>query len=125
MQQLILVIHVLAAVAIIALVLMQHGRGADVGASFGSGSSNTMFGSSGSMPFLMKVTAACAAVFFVTSLSLNYLASRSAKKSEVFTIPAAPKTVKKLPAKENAGVTFAPSSDMSQDKVRQEKGSKQ
>ena len=87
MQQLILIVHVLVAVAIIALVLMQHGKGADVGAAFGSGSSNTMFGSQGSMPFLMKITAVLAAIFFVTSMSLSYLASRSEKQRSALSAP--------------------------------------
>src|SRR3989338_2931825 len=90
MQQLILVLHVLVAIAIIALVLLQHGRGADVGASFGSGSSNTMFGSAGSMPFLMKLTAICAAVFFATSLALSYMASHEQKATNQLNMPAFP-----------------------------------
>jgi preprotein translocase subunit SecG len=74
MQALILVIHVLVAISLIALVLLQHGKGADVGAAFGSGASNTMFGSTGSLPFLIKLTAILAAIFFATSLALSYLA---------------------------------------------------
>ncbi|OGT44982.1 MAG: preprotein translocase subunit SecG [Gammaproteobacteria bacterium RIFCSPHIGHO2_12_FULL_38_11] len=112
MQQLILVIHVLAALSIIGLVLMQHGRGADVGASFGSGSSNTMFGSVGALPFLMKLTTICAATFFITSLSLSYLAAHNAHKSEAMVLPAA---LTAQPAKapvsnsdSNAGLMFAP-----------------
>lgn len=79
MQQLILIIHVLVAIAIVALVLVQHGKGADVGAAFGSGSANTMFGSAGHMPFLMKLTSGLAVVFFITSMSLSYLASQQKK----------------------------------------------
>ncbi len=75
MQALITVLHVLVCIAIIVLVLMQHGKGADAGAAFGSGSSGTMFGSAGSMSFFMKITALCAAIFFATSLVLSYLAS--------------------------------------------------
>lgn len=90
MQQLIMIIHVLAAVAIIALVLMQHGRGADVGASFGSGASNTMFGSAGAVPFLMKVTVACAAIFYMTSISLSYIASAHEKAAKQLNIPVLP-----------------------------------
>lgn len=92
MQSLILVLHVLVALAIIALVLLQHGRGADVGASFGSGASNTMFGSAGSLPFLMKFTAVLAAIFFITSISLSYLAAHEQKKSNVLNMPALPAT---------------------------------
>lgn len=72
MQQMIVMIHVLVAIAIIVLVLLQHGKGADIGATFGSGSSNTMFGSVGSMPFFVKLTGVLAAVFFASSLALSY-----------------------------------------------------
>jgi len=88
MQQLILVLHVLVAVCLVSLVLLQHGKGADMGAAFGSGASNTMFGSAGSTPFLMKVTAILATAFFVTSLSLGYLASREQKQQSAMDIPA-------------------------------------
>jgi preprotein translocase subunit SecG len=81
MQQLILIVHVLVAIAIIALVLVQHGKGADVGASFGTGSANTMFGSQGNLPFLMKLTAFLAAVFFATSLSLTHMAATGGRRS--------------------------------------------
>lgn len=77
MQQLITILHVLVAIALIALVLMQHGKGADVGAAFGSGSSQTMFGSIGTMSFLMKVTTLLGAIFFATSLGLSYLATHA------------------------------------------------
>ena len=79
MQQIILIIHVLTAVFLIALVLVQHGKGADVGASFGSGAANTMFGSSGPASFLMKLTGSLAAVFFATSIGLGYLLSHQAQ----------------------------------------------
>ncbi len=88
MQQLIIVLHVLVAVCLVSLVLLQHGKGADMGAAFGSGASNTMFGSAGSTPFLMKVTAILAVAFFVTSLSLGYLASREQKQQNAMDIPA-------------------------------------
>lgn len=77
MQQFILIIHVLVSVSLIALILIQHGKGADVGAAFGSGASNTMFGSAGSTPFLVKVTGLLAGTFFLTSLALTYLVSSS------------------------------------------------
>lgn len=87
MQQLILVIHVLVAAAIVALVLVQHGKGADVGAAFGAGASNTMFGSQGSTSFLMKVTAGLAAVFFATSLTLGYMNSHAVKRNDILDLP--------------------------------------
>ena len=114
MQQLILILHVLVAMAIIALVLMQHGRGADVGAAFGSGASNTMFGSAGSLPFLMKVTAICAAIFFVTSLSLSYLATRQVKQSQVFNIPTSVNVpAKKVESDDTAGNKSEPDKGLS------------
>lgn len=72
---LVLIIHVIAALGIIALVLLQHGKGADVGAAFGSGASGSLFGATGSANFLSRATAVLAAVFFVTSLGLAYFAS--------------------------------------------------
>nr|WP_242533180.1 preprotein translocase subunit SecG [Niveibacterium umoris] len=68
-------VHVLVGVAVIGLVLVQHGKGADLGASFGGGASGSLFGASGSANFLSRTTAALATAFFVTSLALTYLAS--------------------------------------------------
>lgn len=82
MQALISIIHVLVAVSLIGLVLIQHGKGADAGAAFGSGASNTMFGSTGSLPFLIKVTAILAAIFFATSLALSYMATPHQKAND-------------------------------------------
>ena len=93
MFQLILVIHVLVALALIGLVLIQHGKGADMGAGFGQGSSNTVMGSQGAMPFLFKLTMGLGAIFFATSLSLGYLGSQVAKKSVVLQIPTQKTTV--------------------------------
>ena len=73
MVNIILAIHILIALLIIGLVLIQHGKGADMGASFGGGASKTVFGSRGAAPFLMKLTGFFALLFFVTSLSLGYL----------------------------------------------------
>lgn len=72
---LILVVHVVVAVAVIGLVLLQHGKGADVGASFGGGSSGSLFGATGSANFLSRATAVLAAIFFATSLGLAYVAT--------------------------------------------------
>ena len=69
------VVHVLTAIVLIGLVLLQHGKGADMGAAFGSGSAGSLFGSSGSANFLSRSTAVAAAVFFATSLTLTYLYS--------------------------------------------------
>src|SRR3954467_9998227 len=72
---LILVVHVIAALGIIGLVLLQHGKGADMGASFGGGSSGSLFGATGSANFLSRFTAILAAIFFATSLGLGYIAT--------------------------------------------------
>ncbi len=69
---LILTLHVLVAIAVVVLVLVQHGKGADMGAAFGTGSAGSLFGSSGAASFLSRSTAVCAAIFFVTSLGLTY-----------------------------------------------------
>ena len=73
MSLVVLIIHVLAAAGIIGLVLMQHGKGADMGAAFGSGSAGSLFGATGSANFLSRSTAVFAVVFFVTSMGLSYL----------------------------------------------------
>ena len=67
------VVHLVAAIAIVVLVLLQQGKGADMGAAFGGGSSSSVFGSRGSATFLSRVTAGLAAVFFITGLSLAYI----------------------------------------------------
>ena len=80
---LILVAHVVIAVALIALVLLQQGKGADAGAAFGSGASATMFGSRGSASFLSRTTAALATAFFLTSLTLAYFATQTSVPKSV------------------------------------------
>lgn len=76
MHTILLVVHILVAAALIGLVLIQRGKGAEVGAAFGSGASNTMFGSRGSASFLTRTTAVLATVFFITSLSLAFSVSQ-------------------------------------------------
>ncbi|WP_425548625.1 preprotein translocase subunit SecG [Allohahella marinimesophila] len=73
---LVVVSHVIVAVAVIGLVLLQHGKGADAGAAFGGGASQTVFGSQGSSSFLSKMTAWLALIFFLTSFALAYLAKQ-------------------------------------------------
>lgn len=80
MQTILIVLHLLLALGIIGLVLIQHGKGADAGAAFGSGASATVFGSRGSANFLSRATAILAAVFFVTSLALAYFAMQQADR---------------------------------------------
>ncbi|NOT16351.1 MAG: preprotein translocase subunit SecG [Methylotenera sp.] len=83
MEKIVLVIHVLAAAGVIGLVLLQHGKGADMGASFGSGASGSLFGVSGSSNFMSRATAGFVTVFFATSLTLAYMASHQADKRSV------------------------------------------
>lgn len=92
METLIVVFHVLAAIAIIGLILIQQGKGADMGASFGSGASQTLFGSRGSGNALTRSTAILATIFFVTSLALSVLAKTHAQNAGAISIPVAPAT---------------------------------
>ncbi len=78
LETVVIVIHLLAALGVVALVLLQQGKGADAGASFGAGASATVFGSQGSATFLSRFTAILAAVFFVSSLALGYFAKEKA-----------------------------------------------
>jgi preprotein translocase subunit SecG len=77
----ILIIHVIAALGIIGLVLLQHGKGADMGAAFGGGASGSLFGATGSANFLSRATAILALIFFLTSLGLAYMATHRTKDS--------------------------------------------
>ena len=78
---LLLAVHILVGLSVIGLVLIQHGKGADMGAAFGSGASGSLFGASGSANFLSRTTAVLAAVFFLTSLGLTYVATSRPKAS--------------------------------------------
>lgn len=91
MHTVLVVVQVLAAIALIGLVLLQHGKGADAGAAFGSGASGTVFGSRGAANFLSRATAVCATIFFLASLSLAYVVqARKAPDSVVDSVaPAA------------------------------------
>jgi preprotein translocase subunit SecG len=80
---LILLLHVAVAVKVCLLVLLQHGKGADVGAAFGSGSSGSLFGATGSANFLSRTTAVLAAMFFVTSLGLTWISGHKAPSTSV------------------------------------------
>ena len=74
----VVIFHLLGAIGVVALVLLQQGKGADAGASFGSGASATVFGSQGSSTFLSRVTAILATAFFLTSLGLAFFAKEKA-----------------------------------------------
>ena len=77
MESFVLVVHVLVAVAMVGLILLQQGKGAEAGASFGAGASQTVFGAAGSVGFLTKMTAVLATIFFITSLGLALYARKA------------------------------------------------
>ena len=117
MYTFLVIVQVLVAIALIALVLLQQGKGADAGAAFGSGASGTVFGSRGAANFLSRTTAWLAAAFFGTSLALAYVVhGKATPKSIVDTIkleqPARPsgpaQQVPAIPAEESAPVIAPP-----------------
>jgi preprotein translocase subunit SecG len=94
METLVWIVHLLVAAAVIGLVLLQHGKGADMGAAFGSGASGSLFGASGSANFLSRATAILATVFFITSMGLTYFSLSRAKPEGVLEkLPAATQSV--------------------------------
>ncbi|MEF7615575.1 preprotein translocase subunit SecG [Aquincola sp. MAHUQ-54] len=108
-MNIVLAIQLITAIAMIGLVLIQHGKGADMGASFGSGASGSLFGATGSANFLSRSTAACATVFFVCTLALAYLSSNTASRApdaggSIFerAIPTAPAVEGSVPAAPSA-----------------------
>ncbi|MBC7193366.1 preprotein translocase subunit SecG [Marinobacter sp.] len=106
METLIVVVHVVIAVALVGLVLIQQGKGADAGAAFGGGASQTVFGSQGSGSFLTRMTTAMAVVFFVTSFSLAVFAKQRAEVAGETGIP----TVQESPA-DAGSASQAPAAD--------------
>ncbi len=99
MHTVLLIVHMVIAVALISLVLIQRGKGADMGAAFGSGSSGTLFGARGSASFLTRTTAVLATLFFITSLSLAFMFNQKSEVKSVTDIvtPAAPTVPSDLP----------------------------
>lgn len=100
MYPLLMVFHVLIAIAIVVLVLLQQGKGADVGAAFGSGASGTLFGARGSASFLSRTTAILAAVFFLTSLFLAYFSDFQDNKRDFMEILKSEGNLSPMQAKE-------------------------
>ena len=94
MQTIVLVVHIILAVLMIVLILVQHGKGADAGASFGGGGAATVFGASGSGNFLTRLTAILTALFFVTSLTLAIFAKKQSTDAyslkAISNVPTAP-----------------------------------
>ena len=98
METLVVVVHVVIAVALVGLVLIQQGKGADAGAAFGGGASQTVFGSQGSGSFLTRVTTILAIVFFVTSFSLAVFAKQRAEVAGEAGIPVVQESAEQAPA---------------------------
>ena len=111
---LVLALQMLSALAMIGLILVQHGKGADMGAAFGSGSSGSLFGASGSANFLSRTTAVLATVFFVCTLALAYFGNLrptgggSVLEGAAATAPAAPASAALLPAAPASGAAQIP-----------------
>lgn len=87
LETVVIVVHMLGALGVVALVLLQQGKGADAGASFGSGASGTVFGSQGTSTFLSRVTGILACAFFITSLSLAYFAKDKSDQANQVGLP--------------------------------------
>lgn len=98
METLVWIVHIVVAVSVIVLVLLQHGKGADMGAAFGGGSAGSLFGSTGSANFLSRSTAVLATLFFLTSLTLAYFGLQEHKSKSVLDRAAVPVTTTTQPA---------------------------
>ena len=99
MQTLIWIFHILFAITLVVLVLLQHGKGADMGAAFGSGASGSLFGSSGSANFMSRTTAVLATLFFLTSIALTYFSLGQRHSQGIMgKIPTAPAQTQSVPA---------------------------
>ena len=120
----VVMLHVVVALAIIGLVLLQHGKGADMGSGFGGGTSGSLFGATGSANFLSRTTAVLATLFFVTSLGLGFLATHKPAKSggSVVDVPAKVEAKKapegKAPEAPAAAVPSEPAKDASKEPAK-------
>ena len=106
LETLVVVVHVVIAVALVGLVLIQQGKGADAGAAFGGGASQTVFGSQGSGSFLTRMTTLMAVIFFVTSFSLAVFAKQRAEVAGQVGIPQVEET-QQAPAEDASGQAAA------------------
>ena len=97
LYQVIIVFHLLLGIGVIGLVLMQQGKGADAGATFGGGASGSVFGAQGSATFLSKTTAIFATLFFMTSLGLAVLSGSQTQRADIMDVPAAPEIKSDVP----------------------------
>jgi preprotein translocase subunit SecG len=116
---LIIVVHVLIALAIIGLVLLQHGKGADMGSGFGGGASGSLFGATGSANFLSRATAVLATLFFVSSLGLAYLAGSRPKEGGGTVMDRAPSQQKQEQPARPAAETPKPAAEPGKQQVPQ------
>jgi preprotein translocase subunit SecG len=107
MQTILVVVHLFLAIGMVTLILLQHGKGADAGAAFGSGASATVFGAKGSASFLSRTTAILATLFFITSMALAYFASQTGVQKGVMEQAEAPAVEQGVPATES-DVPLAP-----------------
>jgi len=96
METVLIVVHLFLAIGLVGLVLIQHGKGADMGAAFGSGASASVFGSAGAGNFLSRTTGVLAALFFITSLALAYYAMQVGERESVIDGAAAPAAVEQV-----------------------------
>ncbi len=111
MQTILVVVHVFVAFGLVALILIQHGKGADAGAAFGSGASSTVFGSRGSASFLTRTTAGLATVFFISSMTLGYFASQTGKEPGLMEVlPETPAAVEQVEIEPLSEIPPAPPS---------------
>jgi preprotein translocase subunit SecG len=106
-------LHIFVSIALIIIVLLQAGKGADLGATFGTGASQSLFGAGGGSTFMGKMTASAAIVFMITSLSLAYLSGKSGSSS---VMPAKKAAVKVIPKTELPPVTAPVAPQQSQKK---------
>ncbi|MBD3670941.1 MAG: preprotein translocase subunit SecG [Gammaproteobacteria bacterium] len=114
METVILVIHIITTVALVVMVMLQTGKGAEAGAAFGGGASSTVFGSSGAGSFLTRTTAILATVFFITSLSLAYLSGKGPETRSVSDV-VAPVQSDTESVKGNADVPVVPAGEQESD----------
>jgi len=108
MYQIIIIGHMVVGLAVIGLVLIQHGKGADAGAAFGSGSSGTVFGAQGSASFLSRTTGVLAAVFFSTSLALAVLSGNVGNETDIMDTPVIDQMAAEVPMIESEQVVNEP-----------------
>ncbi|MGE4348989.1 MAG: preprotein translocase subunit SecG [Candidatus Berkiella sp.] len=115
MYGVLLAIHVIVAICLIGFILIQQGKGAQAGAAFGSGASQTVFGSQGSGNFLSKVTTYLAVVFFILNLVLAYVVNRTIKEQSVPVMPATTATVPATGSQQSAPAQAGNTSDIPSD----------